>query len=260
MKTWRVLIAASIVCLAVSPALADTEAPVKWSQMPRMDAYGYDFSSEVSVPSLVADDFLCENGLPVIDVHWWGSYYDSGPAWPYPNDDSFPDPTVVAAGTPVSPGWIAGFFIEFYTDIPAGADPLMPWSHPGQLLYEEFIDAAQFTEVYYTTLDVIGGVQHNVWQYNVDLPRPFEQEIDNIYWLKIQAYLLEPEPIQWGWHEADSLWHDNAVQMGYGRPGMWELLADKDMAFELSVIPEPATMALVLGGVLVGYVYRRRLS
>jgi hypothetical protein len=219
-----------------------------------MDAYGYDFSSEAVVPSQVADDFLCVDGEPVIDLHWWGSYWDSGTVWPYHTSGGFPDPTTP---TDTPPGTLLGFDVAFYADVPAGTDPLMPWSHPGIRLYQTFIDMANVTEVLFGTVAHVGGVEENVWQYNADLPTPFLQEAGNIYWLRIQAVFTDPA-YQWGWHEADSLWHDNAVQTGYGREGMWEILTNKDMAFELSV-PEPATLSLVAIGALA-LIRRSRLA
>jgi hypothetical protein len=235
-------------------AWADPIGPVKWTQMPDMGPYGYDFSSETTVPSMAADDFLCEDGVPVIDVHWWGSYSAPGPLWPYYVSDNFPDPTIPGN---TSPGILQGFNIEFYTDVPAGVDPAAPWSHPGTLLYDESVAISSVAEVLYGTVVHVGGQMENVWQYNVDLLHPFFQDAGTIYWLKIQA-VHSDESIQWGWHEAESLWHDNAVQMGYGRPGMWEILTNKDMAFELSV-PEPATLAL-LGAGMIGILIRRRTA
>jgi hypothetical protein len=247
---------------------------IKWSQLPEMGPYGYDFSSETNVPSMTADDFLCSDIYAVVDLHWWGSYYDSGPLWPYPNSDNLPDPTL--GGPP--PGIVTGFYIEFYSDIPAGVDPLMPWSHPGQLLYEEFVPMTAVTEVYYGTVTHVGGIQENVWQYNVVLPKPFYQDPDaapqdidgdgvvdgTVYWLKIQAVNPNADNIQWGWHEAETLWHDNAVQWWPPNPFSpeWDLLPNKDMAFELTFdrdifIPEPSLLLLAGIGVLA-LVKRRR--
>ncbi len=274
MRAKSVFLSCVVFCLfALSlPAEADIIGPTKWSQLPDMGPYGYDFSSETTVPSMVADDYLCISPLPVIDVHWWGSYYVPGPLYPYPTSDNLPDPTIPAAGgDPQPPGILQGFNIEFYTDIPAGVDPFMPWSHPGTLLYEEFVDISQVAEVFFGTITHIGGIEENVWQYNVDLPVPFEQDryqdpqdidgdgIDDgtVFWLKIQAVHTDPE-IQWGWHEAESLWHDNAVQQGYFEPEplLWDLLPNKDMAFELTVIPEPS---FLIGGLLaLGLLLRLR--
>jgi len=258
------------ILLFAAAAVADDPGDlVKWSQMPDMGPYGYDFSSESSFYSMVADDFLCSDQYPVGDLHWWGSYYEPGVLYPYPNSDNLPDPTL-ATGEPV-PGMLQGFFIEFYTDVPAGTDPLMPWSHPGDQIYEEFIPITQVTEVLYGTVVHIGGIEENVWQYNCDLPTPFFQDPDfepqdvdgdgipdgTVYWLKIQAAHYDPA-LQWGWHEADSLWHDNAVQHWPPNPNLpaWLLLPNKDMAFELTFIPEPSVLLLAGAGLLL--LLRRR--
>jgi hypothetical protein len=234
-----------------------------------MGPYGYNFSSETPVGSMVADDYLCVDPFAVIDLHWWGSYYMPGVLYPYPNSDNMLDPSL-ATGNP--PPILHGFNIEFYTDVPAGEDPLIPWSHPGAELYHEFIPIAQVTEVYYGTVVHIGGIEENVWQYNADLPIPFRQgdysdpqDIDGdgnldgtVFWLKIQAVHTDTT-IQWGWHEADSLWHDNAVQHWPPDPNKpeWTLLEDKDMAFELSIVPEPALLLVAALGLLAALKRRR---
>ncbi len=240
----------------------------KWSQLPNMSPYGYDFSSEVVVPSIVADDFLCSSPLPVVELRWWGSYYQPGVLWPFEHSDNLPDPSVTTGQTP---GILQGFVIEFYLDVPAAIDPSMPWSHPGTLLYQEFIPISALTETLYGTVTHIGAVQENVWQYDCQLPTLFlqdpafePQDIDGdgnpdgtVYWLAIQA-VHDSDDTQWGWHEADSLWHDNAVQY-WGLdtpPPYWNLLTDKDMAFEVTCIPEPAVAILASMGLLA--IFRRR--
>jgi hypothetical protein len=259
----------SLLCAALtlflcftSSAGADIVDNAKWSQLPNMGPWGYDFSSETGaegvISSMAADDFLCTNDLPVVDVHWWGSYYVSNVLWPYPHSDNFNDPTT---DVDQPPGILTGFNIEFYADIPALEDPYMPWSHPGELLYEMFIPITAVQEVLYGTVVHIGGVEENVWQYNVDLPRPFfqdpeadPQDLDGdgvmdgtVYWLKIQA-VHDSRTIQWGWHESEALWHDNSVQHWPRNEyaPYWDILSDKDMAFELTFIPEPSLL-LVFG-------------
>jgi len=263
MRTFYALVSISLLVAGVCLQTAIADEPVdlvKWSQLPDMGAYGYNWSSETVVPSMVADDFLCSNPLPVIDLHWWGSYYAPGPLWPYSNSDNIQDPTVPANQPP---GILQGFNVEFYTDVPVGADPTMPWSHPGQLLYEELIPITAVVEAYYGTVTHIGGIQENVWQYNADLPVPFFQDptsdpvdVDGdgvadgtIYWLKIQA-ITSCETIQWGWHEAATLWHDNAVQNWPPNQlaPFWNIIVDTDMAFELTVIPEPSFLLLTCLG------------
>jgi hypothetical protein len=262
---------AFLASLSFTCARADWTGPTKWSQLPRLDQYGYAFSSETTVPSMVADDFLCQSLAPVVDVHCWGSYYEPF-LWPYDNSDNWSDPTVP---TGQDPGILAGFLIAFYSDVPGGVDPSMPWSHPGSKpMYEEFVPIADIHEELYATVTRVGGIVQNIWQYNVVLPEPFRQnplfqptDIDGdgiedgtVYWIVIQAKQKDAA-IQWGWVEAATLWHDNAVQSGFIHPEIpeyWALVANKDMAFELSIIPEPSLLLAGLLGLAFFLRLRRR--
>ncbi len=246
---------------------------VKWSQLPDMTPNGYDFSSEVLVPSTVADDFLCTDPRPITDIHWWGSYYISNPYdinSDHHLDPSFPAPNVA----PVMPAITAGFSFGFYHDVPAGLSPNMPYSHPGGSITTSWIPMSLIQSNLHGIIDRNGnGIlgddgDEAVWQYNVELISPFEQVPGTIYWLSITAInvdaILNPNGIQWGWHESFEHWNDAAVQNG--PPALWGLpysvswanLEVKDMAFELSV-PEPATMALLGGGLaLMAMRWRKR--
>ena len=240
--------------------------PLKWSQ-PVDNVNGWDMYSfwpgGADRPTIVvADDWRCLDGLPVTDFHWWGSYI---------------------AGVP---GTVSSFEVSIHSDIPAQGE--IP-SHPGQLLksYEfplggkllDGLDGAAFPggiveEMFYET-----GAGHDIYQYNVVLPDPqfyFYQEQGQIYWLNIVARMVDDNSV-WGWHTAlrppfvpeNGL--DPAVAIydydpqtgGYFR---WLSLVDShcniQMAFELTTIPEPGTMALVgtAGLFVLGLMRRRRLS
>jgi hypothetical protein len=271
--SFRCLVFACVFLPCVFPQAAgadDPTSPVKWSQLPDMGTWGYDWSSETTVPSMAADDFLCSSPLAVVDLHWWGSYYKPGVLWPWPNSDNLPDPTL-ATGQP--PGILQGFLVEFYSDVPAGVDPGMPDSHPGIVLYEQFVPITQVAESFYGQVVHIGNIKENVWQYNCDLPVPFYQDPDlepvdvdgdgqpdgTIYWLKIQAVHSDMQ-IQWGWHEAVTLWRDNAVQAWQyvgQHPDQWETLVDSDLAFELTFVPEPSLLLAGLLGLLLLVKFRR---
>jgi len=258
------LLTVVVLALMVGTAYGDSLDPtwVKWSQLPDMTPNGYDFSSELLVPSTVADDFQCNDPRPVTDIHWWGSYYTTGSASVDHNSDNYLDPSFASPGAPpVMPNIVAGFNITFYADVPAGVDPNMPFSHPGAVLgTTQLVDMSAVGSNLHGTIDrnvnsVVGDDgDEAVWQYNVELPVPFEQVLDTIYWISIQAVNLDaiqnPNSVQWGWHESLDHWNDAAVQNGpqalwgiqYSQE--WRNLLVKDMAFELS-IPEPATIALL---------------
>jgi hypothetical protein len=199
---------------------------------------GLDYSSELKVPSAVAADWLCQDGLPVTDIHWWGSYWLPGAPTPpdgSPNSDGFMNAPA---------GGIQAFRLGIWSDVPAGGS--VPFSHPGQLMWT--VDTASYNEVFYGTT----AAGKEVWQYNVYLPQTewFNQVQGQIYWLSIEALL--PDPVrQWGWHESKDHWNDDAVQIFKGSP-WYELINNTysvDMAFELTTIPEPAALLLLaLGG------------
>jgi hypothetical protein len=241
-------------------------AVVEWSQLPLIGQSGYNFSSEIQVPSAVADDFLCQNGLPIIGVTWWGSYWNptglvDGQVvsfYPYPNSDTWGDPV------PNPPGTVSGFIISFWSDIPTGQG-IPPWSYPGTLLYAVTIplDGIQITETPFGSINHGAGVIETVFQYNAVLPMALPQEAGQIYWLSIQAVDHNGNPIQWGWHESINHWNDNAVQMGFPpgglQPGWWHLMPGEDMAFEIQAVPIPGTLLLVATGLLGILGLRRRL-
>jgi hypothetical protein len=217
---------------------------------------GYSFSSETQVPSQVADDFLCTDGLPIVKVRWWGSYwntaYQSQVYYPYPNSDSWGDPI------PNPPGIISDFIINFYSDVPAQTG-VPPWSHPGAQEYARTLalDGIQVQETIFGQINR-GPVNETVYQYDAILPAPFEQQAGNIYWLSIQAVDPDGNPLQWGWHESTDHWNDNAVQMGFSPEGWWDLLPGEDMAFELQPVPIPSTLLLLGSGLTFLIRLRRR--
>ena len=197
------------------------DIPVKWSQLPDM-LNGYDVLSNNHTNTLAADDWRCGSLLPVTDVHWWGSY-------------EFDDPVARPQG----------FNIFIWADL-TGAIP----SQPDGLLYSTYVPFTEANETFY-------GIQQRNdrrgFQYFAILDKPFEQEFGKIYWLGIQAV----SSYYWGWKTSIDHWRDNAVEQVAGG---WEKIIDPagptpqqtDLAFELSVIPEPGTFSLLaMGGMLL---------
>jgi len=218
------------------------ELPVKWSQPPDMQI-GRDHLSIHCTP-IVADDFISEDESPVVAVRWWGSYLGY---------DGYPPPDYQPPG-----GFSVPFHISFYTDVPFGADPKTPWSHPGELLLEQVVYAQE------EEFAVVDDPEF-VFMYNAYLKTPFYQGRyheptgkPTIFWIAIDRL----DRKDWGWHEATTLNIDDAVTGPHAGPWMRlfkvkEPDISADMAFEL-LVPEPATLILLSGMSLFAIVRRRR--
>jgi hypothetical protein len=94
------------------------------------------------------------------------------------------------------------------------------------------------------------GLVEDVYQYYVNLnPNDwFHQEKDKVYWLSIQA-ILPTSAKQWGWHEANGHWIDYSVQK-WGESEWYLACSGHDMAFELTSVPEPASLFALGAGLL----------
>jgi hypothetical protein len=99
----------------------------KWSQPPIVldpnhdppMILGWDEYSNYHLPA-VADDWECKDDRPVTDIHWWGSYHH----WTQPFPPALP----------------RAFHIGIWTNVPV--DPADPnsFSHPGDLVWENYCD------------------------------------------------------------------------------------------------------------------------
>jgi len=236
-------------CAQAAPKPSD---PVKWSQPVDVESGWnvYSFWHEGDNGPLVtaADDWKCPNGLPVTDLHWWGSYIEG------------------------QPGGVTSFEISFHTNIPAGQELGHP-SHPGALIRRVVVPVGE------------GGVQetffsetptHNIYQYNLKASSPedyFPQVMGQIYWLNIIG--ISDNSTTWGWHTALRPGPDNGLDAAVniydynpdsGQYTEWGSLYDGQgavqLAFELTTVPEPASLALVGSAalVLMGLVYRRKMT
>jgi hypothetical protein len=229
--------------------------PVKWSQWVDIDngrdVYSFgdlDEGEDLWAAVVTADDWRCPDGLPVSDFHWWGSYILGDPAD------------------------LLGFAINIHADVPASG--IIP-SHPGTRLWSGLFPMGDVTGTVQETLFAITP-DHDIYQYNLQLPGPdqyFYQDEGVIYWLDIIG-IVGPEGI-WGWHTAlrpapenglDAaviIFDYNALTGGYSQWGsMHDDHCNVQMAFELTTIPEPASMALLGTGAmaLLTLVRRRRIS
>ena len=223
----------------MSFVLTTCKGPIKWLQLPDM-ADGFNIAS-LPMDPVIADDFLCTNGKPVKDVHFWGSYldnpYEPGEHWQQGN----PGPPF--SPLPKPPG-VQKFKLSFHKDIPAGVDPSMPWSHPGALIKDIWVEFDKVNERYWDSVPHTGPDGSIWWEhkfyYIVHLEELFPQEKGRVYWLDIGAVPKEPgtEPTWfWGWETSKDHWNDNAVR-GWEEGWWWENLGELygspiDMAFLL---------------------------
>jgi len=215
--------------------------PTKWVQLPDMEN-GFDQQSQWdpsdNEPNLVkADDWQCLDGLPVTDIHWWGSYFNN---------------------VPFEPGDLQGFAILIYADTEIGPDV---WG-PGTLLEDYFVPLDDANETEYGT-DCEG---ETVYQYSWDLDPWFSQDILSWYWVSIVAVTpgIGNTPV-WGWHTGFGGPGSEPAVKGLvpvdsaipeGNPEMWQVV-DYDFAFALTTVPEPGTLA-ILGLSALGLLTLRR--
>ena len=319
------LVAFAILFFAATPALADwfptnpTDlANAKWIQSPDLSPYiddpdwpatGMDVLDTrlpgqqlpANIFKILADDFQCTRSGPITDIHIWGSWLS----------DRLPQGGPTAPGGPGS----VVFKLSFHADVQAGVDA--PYSHPGAELWHTVVGPGQFNvipwgvgqEQFYDPnrdthnaegFDGVIGTDTEVWQYNFKNlgPNPFVQTEGTIYWLDVQALVLDDftgEDAVFGWktrdprpptpeHPGSGHFQDDAVFAdtdGFNGPLLpnpnnpnnlpWRDMRyplshplhdlSFDMAFVLTT-PEPGT--ITLGGLglisLVVVAYRRRLA
>ena len=185
MKKMGIMMAFALVLMA-SVAVAE----VKWEQLPGGDPAlwsAYDMCDEWT--ALAADDFLCEDGVAITAIEWWGKH------------------VLPTCPTPQS------FVIRFYTDVPdPNPDDPSDWSRPGDLLYEE--EYLSFTEV--------SEPEYQGYHYYLALTTPFQQVADTVYWMSIEAKVCSPD-IGWAWLgcEPAYYWNDEAVWTSENQAPGW---------------------------------------
>lgn len=158
------------------------------------DPYGWDVNA--TAPISLADDWQCTETGMLEDIHWWGSWR---------HDDI---------------GTIEAFIITIHDNIPVGPNG---WSVPGNIVCGPiYIQQGEFT----TTLmdpspqgwyDPVQGEvfpppdHQQYFRYDYFLPEPCVQTVDEIYWLRISAVVVDPVNTHWGWKSTQDHWMDDAV-------------------------------------------------
>jgi len=177
--------------LATSTAHADWNPGFKhkmhFPQQP--DPVGFDVNFRT--PMTVADDWKCSETGPVTDIHFWFSARNDWLNLQLPLDTQ-----------------IFNIHVSIHADVPAG--PVIPFSHPGQLLWERDFNVGQVKIRRYGTglqswYDPATGLvipnDHNIiYQCNIiNIPEPFYQKRGTIYWLDVSISSQQ----ELGWKSSD---------------------------------------------------------
>jgi len=246
------------IVLLVLTLLASCAQAAKYAQGPKKDL-SYDFSSEDKEDwvSVMADDWVCPDGVAISGITWWGSY------WMPPAPSSF---TIYSdTMSNAAPGGVVSFKIRVFAN--TAPTPSIPFDHPNyasvlglwDVPYANVNEALDFTVVKQASPSVV----EDVYKYSVDLTKTqagmFAQIRDQKYWLSIQA-MFPASNAQWGWHESDVHRWGYAVQAinPVQDPGWYIPCGGHDMAFELEAVPEPASLAALATGLgALGFGVRR---
>lgn len=193
--------------LMVTPTIQNKPPlTTKWSQPPVEIGpglqpplfYGWDERSSYQWRPIMADDWLCTDNRPVTDIHWWGSFI----GWDQPYPPQLPK----------------AFHIGIWRDVPANP-PDVPFSHPGELVWENMCETYQWNFAGYDK-DPRGIYQNEAcFQFNQWLKPEeyFHQEPgpngQNIYWLSIAAIYDDQPQFPWGWKTRPHFFNDDAVRI-----------------------------------------------
>jgi len=180
------------------------DVKMHWPQWPDLESTGMDV--DMFYVDL-ADDFLCTETGPILDIHFWGS---------------FADDIIPPAGGPGS----LVFQVRVYSNIPADQNPDGYWSKPGELLWERFFYPGDYIcsqvcdnnpEDWYDPVTEywINDNHLNAYQYDFYIPEDsaFIQDEGAIYWLGIKELWDVPPEYRFGWKTSrfDLRWMDDAA-------------------------------------------------
>jgi len=208
----RLAAAAALLALA----LAAPTAHADWNQgmaykmhfPQRPDPTGFDVSFRS--PLILADDWRCNETGPVQDIHFWFSARNDWLDLQLPLDTQ-----------------IFNIHVSIHADIPAG--PVVPYSRPGQLLWQRDYTVGQVKirqtglgpQWWYdpATGQVVANDHQKIYQCNItNITEPFYQKRGTIYWLDVSISsqgelgwkssnrFLYPAPYTGNHYQDDAVW------------------------------------------------------
>jgi hypothetical protein len=206
-----------------------------------------DQTSNLTVQSQVADDWMCRSRNPITAAVWWGSYL----GYNYQS---------CACQTQTAPKPPYYFWLSIWTDVPAAPSTtgITSFSRPGKLVWQ--YNAYDYDEVFVgfdkhpegTTAVLVPG-HEPVCRYSVSIPRTnwfYQPGANQVYWFSVVAVFQNaPVPYKWGWTNHAHAYNDDAVTTvaAYNTPFtgtslVWTPLSDQtkaseDMSFMLFTDP-----------------------
>jgi hypothetical protein len=157
---------------------------------------------------IVADDWVCMDGRPITDIHWWGSFK----GW--------------SGQRPPTAEMPKAFRIGIWTDVPKALTN--PFSHPGRLIWENVCNCYTWS---YAGCDIDPrgtGVNDTCFKFDQLLSQDewFYQETSEpngtVYWLSIVAVYDGNTPAHpWGWTTRPHFYNDDAVRIMDINDGSW---------------------------------------
>jgi hypothetical protein len=217
----RLVVALGVLAFA-STALA--QDPIIWDNQ-AVELNGLAASqNDTAYPfaAIVADDFeLTDPDTIVTDVHWIGGYW-AGP----PDDGNF------------------DWEVTFYADNGAG-------TAPGATILSQLYPNAEVNETLISGTP--GGT--NWFSYDVDLPDPLPLVAGEKYWISIQGMGNYPPQSGWAYDLDPIVLHEAVFKSAFfGYPdwtdGTTVFGNPINMHFQLTGVPEPASLLLLGLGVL----------
>ena len=262
-----------VVLLAGGAAWADWDPgdghKMHWPQLP--DPLGWDvaFNEQTAGNGSLADDWQCSQTGPVNDIHFWISVQKS------------------ASGTP--PPVLAPFRVSIRADVPAGDIAGVDYSTPGTVLWTKNVDptdASSYKIRWYGSGDQgwynpwtgvadpndhFDFFQINLTNLDTATNPAFIQDQGTTYWLEIG--MVDVYDIGWKTADLNSYpapqtgehFKDDAVYSPGPNPNtIWKdlyypnITPPKSLDLAFVITPEPATLAVLLVGGILGLARRRR--